>query len=61
MVAPHRGWANSCFLEHYHPETQLSKRPGDQIAYISVGSVGYSDVVIVLHVVLLKTMRHQFA
>jgi hypothetical protein len=30
--------ANSLWLEHYHPEIQLSKKSGDQIADISVGS-----------------------
>ncbi len=45
-----QGWGNSCYLEHCRPEIQLSKRPGDQIAYISVDSVGYNDVVIVIYI-----------
>jgi hypothetical protein len=39
-------------LVDHHSEIQLSKRAGDWIAYISVGSEGYNDVVIVNRVKL---------
>jgi hypothetical protein len=31
-------------FKHYYPEILLSKRPGDPVAYISVGSAAYSYV-----------------
>jgi hypothetical protein len=39
-------------LVNHHSEIQLSKRAGAWIAYISVGSVGYNEVVIVNRVKL---------
>ena len=42
--AHHGGWANLCFLRNRnHPEIQLGKRPGDQIAHSSIGRVAYSQ------------------
>jgi hypothetical protein len=35
-------------LLHLHPKKSWSKRPGDQVAYISVGNVGFTDGIQIL-------------